>query len=77
MTTRRAFIGALTGGLLTAPITVHAQPAGKVYRVGYLTAGSLTANPRVLEAFRQGLRELGCGLTIPPSLLARADEVIR
>jgi putative tryptophan/tyrosine transport system substrate-binding protein len=59
VTTRRAFIGALTGGLLAAPITVHAQPAAKVYRVGYLTAGSLTANPRVLEAFRQGLRELG------------------
>ncbi len=59
MTTRRAFLGTLAGGLLAAPFTADAQPAGKVYRVGYLTAGSVTANPRVLEAFRQGLRELG------------------
>jgi ABC-type uncharacterized transport system substrate-binding protein len=59
VTTRRAFIGTLGGGLLAAPFTADAQPAGKAYRVGYLTAGSVTANPRVLEAFRQGLRELG------------------
>jgi len=59
VTTRRAFLGTLAGGLLAAPFTADAQPAGKVYRVGYLTAGSVTANPRVLEAFRQGLRELG------------------
>jgi putative ABC transport system substrate-binding protein len=58
MSTRRAFIGALTG-LLAAPLAAEAQQAGKVYRVGYLTAGSVTANPRVLEAFRQGLRDLG------------------
>jgi putative tryptophan/tyrosine transport system substrate-binding protein len=59
VTTRRAFLGALTGGLLAAPRLAGAQSAGKVYRVGYLTAGSITANPHVLEAFRQGLRELG------------------
>jgi putative ABC transport system substrate-binding protein len=59
VTTRRAFIGTLACGLLAAPFTANAQPAGKVYRVGYLTAGSIAANPRVLEAFRQGLRELG------------------
>ena len=59
MTTRRAFLGTLAGSLLAAPLAAAAQPAGKVYRIGYLTAGSVTANPRVLEAFRQGLRELG------------------
>ena len=59
MTTRRGFIGTLAGSLLAAPLAARAQPAGKVYRIGYLTAGSVTANPRVLEAFRQGLRELG------------------
>ena len=59
MTTRRAFLGALAGGLLAAPRAADAQSAGKVYRVGYLTAGSVTANPLVLEAFRQGLRDLG------------------
>jgi putative ABC transport system substrate-binding protein len=59
VTTRRAFIGTLAGGLLAAPRVLDAQPAGKVYRVGYLTASSITANPRILEAFRQGLRDLG------------------
>jgi putative ABC transport system substrate-binding protein len=59
VTTRRAFIGALTGGLLTVPITVHAQPAGKVYRIGYLSAGSGTLSSPYTTAFRQGLRELG------------------
>jgi putative tryptophan/tyrosine transport system substrate-binding protein len=59
VTTRRAFIGALTGGLLTAPTTVHAQPAEKVYRIGYLSAGSGTLSSPYTTAFRQGLRELG------------------
>jgi ABC-type uncharacterized transport system substrate-binding protein len=59
VTTRRAFLGTLAGGLLTGPRAAAGQPAGKVYRVGYLTAGSATANPGVLDAFRQGLRELG------------------
>jgi putative tryptophan/tyrosine transport system substrate-binding protein len=59
VTTRRAFISALAGGLLAGPRIADAQQAAKVYRVGYLTAGSVTANPRALEAFRQGLRELG------------------
>ena len=59
MTTRRAFLSTLTGGLLAAPFTVDGQPAGKVYRIGYLSAGSATSsNPRLIEAFRLGLREL-------------------
>ncbi len=47
--------------LLTAPLTAKAQSAGKVYRIGFLAAGwgSGTAYLRPLEAFRQGLRELG------------------
>jgi putative ABC transport system substrate-binding protein len=56
---RRAFFGTLAGGLLAAPLAAEAQPAGKVYRIGYLAAGSGMSNPRNLEAFRQGLRDLG------------------
>ena len=61
MTTRRAFIGTLTGGLLVAPLAAHAQQAGKVARIGFLVTGSLESpETRVgLEAFRQGLRERG------------------
>ena len=41
--------------LLAVPRAATAQPAGKVWRIGYLTAGSRGLN----EAFRQGLRDLG------------------
>jgi len=60
MMNRRAFMGALAGGLLAAPLAAEAQPAGKVYRIGYLLEiapsdqGSTTV--RVLE---ESLRDLG------------------
>ncbi len=57
---RRAFIAALTGGLLAAPLAAEVQPAAKVPRIGYLAANSLASLPLNLhEAFRQGLRDLG------------------
>jgi putative tryptophan/tyrosine transport system substrate-binding protein len=56
---RRAFISGSTVSLLAAPLAAEAQQAGKVYRIGYLSASSGASNPRNLEAFRQGLRELG------------------
>ena len=56
---RRTFLGTVACSLLVAPLAAEAQPAGTVYRIGYLSAGSGTSNPRILEAFRQGLRELG------------------
>ena len=45
--------------LLTLGIPVDAQPPKKVPRVGYLAAVSAAADAPRLEAFRQGLRELG------------------
>ncbi|MBI3031825.1 MAG: ABC transporter substrate-binding protein [Candidatus Rokubacteria bacterium] len=45
--------------LLTAPPGAGAQPAGKVWRIGYLDQGSAARNRPYLDAFRQGLRELG------------------
>jgi putative tryptophan/tyrosine transport system substrate-binding protein len=61
---RRAFIAGMAGGLLTAPLTAEAQPAGKLYRIGYLTAGvSPDFGPPLprtsLEIFRRSLRDLG------------------
>jgi putative tryptophan/tyrosine transport system substrate-binding protein len=55
---RRAFLGVVTGGLLAAPLAVEAQQASKVARIGYL-GDPLTFGAHVLEAFRQGLRDLG------------------
>ncbi len=59
VTTRRAFIGTLTGAFLAAPLTAEAQQAAKIARIGYLSGASLAASPHLREAFRQGLRELG------------------
>jgi ABC-type uncharacterized transport system substrate-binding protein len=55
---RRAFISSVSLGFLVAPLAVEAQPAGKVFRIGYL-ASNLAAAPHLHEAFRQGLRDLG------------------
>jgi len=52
---RRAFFGAVTGGLLAA----QAQQGAKVYRIGVLGAGSESEYKGKVEAMRQGLRDLG------------------
>ena len=52
---------ALVLGLLAvggAPFA-HAQPAGKVYRIGYLSAPSRKSVEKALDAFLQALRDLG------------------
>ena len=54
---RRVFIGSLAGGLLATPLAVEAQSAGKVPRIGYV--GTRTPSDFGLDAFRQGLGELG------------------
>jgi putative ABC transport system substrate-binding protein len=57
--TRRGFIGTLTGGLLAAPLAAEAQQAGRVPRIGFLGPASPSNRSPGLDAFRQGLRELG------------------
>ena len=52
---RRAFIGTLAGGLLAAPLAVEAQPAGKVYRVGYVWIGAPGSESNTVDGLRQGL----------------------
>ncbi len=49
----------IAGGLLAAPLAAEAQQAGKVYRIGVLDSVGLAANQANLDAFRQGLRDLG------------------
>ena len=57
MNGRRRFVTGL-GLLLASPAVAHPQPAGKAPRVGYLFYGSPGAS-REIDAFRQGLRDLG------------------
>jgi putative ABC transport system substrate-binding protein len=54
------FLMTLILSLLAAPLTAHAQPAAKVYRIGRLSAGPSPSRPPTgLKAFQQGLRDLG------------------
>ncbi len=52
-------LGILVLRLSAAPLPVEAQQPEKVYRIGILHAGSPSPAKRTLDAFRQGLRELG------------------
>src|SRR5256884_2221677 len=56
---RRTFVGGVAGGLLAWPLAAAAQQAGKVPRIGFLGVTSPSDRPPLLDAFRQGLRELG------------------
>lgn len=47
---RRAFIGRVTGSLITAPLAAEAQQATKVPRIGLLAA-NLAGNPRRATPF--------------------------
>src|SRR6266850_3389362 len=60
---RRAFLGGLVLSLLAGPIgrAADAQEpkAGKVYRIGFMSMRSGRADNPQLDAFQQGLREMG------------------
>jgi putative ABC transport system substrate-binding protein len=56
---RRTFIGTLGGSLIAPSLAVEAQPANRIYRVGFLEAGAASVNRHFLEAFESGLREFG------------------
>ena len=56
---RRAFLAGTGAVLLAVPLSAEAQQAGKVHRIGMLETTSMALNAANLEAFRQGLRELG------------------
>ena len=54
---RRAFITAMGGSILAAPLVGEGQQAGKVYRVGYLDLGRPARG--VSAPFRAALKDLG------------------
>jgi hypothetical protein len=57
--TQRALVAILTLGLVAAPHAAEAQKSTKVYRIGVLETTSIALNAVNLDAFRDGLRELG------------------
>ena len=56
---RRTFIGSVASGVLVVSLHSYAQPQGKVWRIGILETVSPELNAANLDAFQQGLRELG------------------
>jgi ABC transporter substrate binding protein len=56
---RRRFLLSSLAGVLTAPLRVGAEQAGKVYRVGYLGYDAPGSDPSGISALRQGLRDFG------------------
>jgi len=60
VSTRRVFLEALASALLVAPLVARAQPTKKSPpRIGYLGNGDPRGGTESLDAFRQGLRDLG------------------
>jgi putative ABC transport system substrate-binding protein len=47
--------------MFAVSLTAGAQPAEKIYRVGMLETGSPVLNAANIDAFRQGMRDLGYG----------------
>ena len=55
---RRAFLTAVSGSLLAAPLAAEAQQAAMPV-IGYLSQRSPTDSASIVAAFRQGLKEVG------------------
>ena len=56
---RRAFLSTLAGSLLVAPLAAEGQPVQKIPKVGFVTQTTPAGLAVLVEAFRQGMRELG------------------
>ena len=56
---RRTFLAGITAGPLAAPLAADAQPAAKVWRIGYRSRGPRRQHPAYVDALRQGLGDLG------------------
>jgi len=56
---RRAFLTAITGSVLAAPLAAEAQEPAKVHQMGYLSYGSPAEAANRVRALRIGLREHG------------------
>jgi putative tryptophan/tyrosine transport system substrate-binding protein len=56
---RRTFLAGTGAALLAAPLAARAQQASKIPKIGLLNANTPAAAAALVEAFKQGMRELG------------------
>ena len=56
---RRDFIKVIGGMAMACPLVLHAQPLGRVVRIGFLGSASASGSAKSVEALRTGLRDLG------------------
>jgi putative ABC transport system substrate-binding protein len=56
---RREFIALVGGATFVWPLAASAQTQPKILRVGFVFGSTPTTNKHNIEAFVQGLRELG------------------
>jgi len=59
MMDRRAFVTMVGWSILAAPLAAESQPAGKVYRIGFLGNSTAALEANLVGPFCEGLRELG------------------
>jgi hypothetical protein len=59
MMDRRRFVGAFAGVFVVARSIAEAQPAAKVYRIGFLLGATGESVASLFHALDEGLRELG------------------
>src|SRR4051794_16231403 len=56
---RRELITLLGGAVAAWPLAVRAQPASRIFRIGFVGLPTADSLPKRPEAFRAGLRDLG------------------
>ena len=59
MMNRRTFVSSLAGALLTASVSVGAQRAGKIWRIGFLSGNAGPSDGGPPPGLRQALQEIG------------------
>ena len=72
---RRTFLGALAGGLITAPLAAEAQEGGRVYRIGVLREGPDPLSKSFVDAMREFGWVEGQNLKIERRNAARRDQL--
>src|SRR5262245_48939813 len=56
---RREFLTLLGGAATAWPLAAHAQPASKIFRIGFVGLPTADSLPKRPQAFRAALRDLG------------------